>query len=53
VLQSGGIITPGWRPTDAYGADPEECRRRLESDGVRFDERGRASRDDYIAWDAL
>jgi alkylated DNA nucleotide flippase Atl1 len=53
VLQSGGRIPDGWRPTHAPEPDPAECRRRLEAEGVEFDEHGRASRRDYVAWDVL
>jgi alkylated DNA nucleotide flippase Atl1 len=53
VLQSGGRIPDGWKTSDADAPNPEECRRRLEHEGIRFDERGRASRQYYVAWDAL
>jgi alkylated DNA nucleotide flippase Atl1 len=34
VLQAGGVIPPGWHTSDGLG--PEECRRRLEAEGVQF-----------------
>jgi alkylated DNA nucleotide flippase Atl1 len=33
VINQGGIINPSWR---GMGGGPEECRRRLESEKVRF-----------------
>lgn len=33
VIMEGGSIPPGW---EGYGGGPEECRRRLEAEGVRF-----------------
>lgn len=53
VLQSGGRIPEGWRPTNRPEPDPTECRRRLEAEGVEFDEHGRANRQNYVAWDVL
>ncbi len=40
VLNTRGVVSPGWRADD--GGGPEECRRRLESEGVRFREDGSA-----------
>jgi alkylated DNA nucleotide flippase Atl1 len=53
VLQSGGQIPEGWRSSHAEEPNPAECRRRLEEEGVEFDEHGRASRRHYVAWDVL
>jgi alkylated DNA nucleotide flippase Atl1 len=53
VLQSGGRIPPGWKSTESEEPNPDECRRRLEIEGVDFDEHGRASRRQYVAWDVL
>lgn len=33
VIKEGGVIPPGWQ---GYGGGPEECRRRLEAEAVRF-----------------
>lgn len=53
VLQSGGRIPEGWKPTDSPTPDPAECRRRLMDEGVPFDDQERASRDHYVSWDVL
>jgi alkylated DNA nucleotide flippase Atl1 len=53
VLQRGGQIPDGWKSTDSESPNPEECRRRLEVERVGFDEHGRASRLNYVAWDVL
>lgn len=53
VLQSGGRIPERWRSSDSAEPNPEECRRRLEEEGVSFDDHGRASRDYYVGWDVL
>jgi alkylated DNA nucleotide flippase Atl1 len=34
ILQAGGVIPEGWR--DSQGRGPQECRRRLEEQGVAF-----------------
>jgi alkylated DNA nucleotide flippase Atl1 len=53
VLQSGGRIPDGWHSTGTAVPSPDECRRRLEDEGVQFDEAGRAAREQYVAWDIL
>jgi alkylated DNA nucleotide flippase Atl1 len=53
VLQSGGRIPDGWKSSQSEEPNPEECRRRLADEGVQFDEHGRASRQNYVAWDVL
>jgi alkylated DNA nucleotide flippase Atl1 len=53
VIQSGGRIPDGWKPHDSDAPNPGECRRLLEAEGVKFDERGRAKRKQYVAWDVL
>jgi len=35
------------------GLGPEECRRRLEDEGVTFTEDGRAARMHYVGWSDL
>ena len=50
VLASGGRIAPGWR--SATGEGPEACRRRLESQGLRFIA-GRADPDRCVDWEEL
>ncbi len=40
VLNSRGAVPAGWR--DDAGAGPEECRRRLEAEGIRFGSDGHA-----------
>jgi alkylated DNA nucleotide flippase Atl1 len=53
VLQSGGRIPEGWKSSSSHEPNPEECRRRLDAEGVAFDEHGRAKRPHYVAWDVL
>jgi alkylated DNA nucleotide flippase Atl1 len=53
VLQSGGRIPDGWKSSASEEPNPEECRRRLKAEGITFDEHGRASRQNYVAWDVL
>lgn len=38
VLRKSGRISPGWRDSD--GAGPEECRARLEAEGITFSKLG-------------
>src|SRR4051812_879324 len=43
VLTSKGEVAPGWRPADAeLPPDRARVKARLEGEGVRFDESGRA-----------
>jgi hypothetical protein len=51
VLREPGLIYDGWH--DSSGRGPEECRRRLETDGVKFTEDGRADPARRVAWDVL
>jgi alkylated DNA nucleotide flippase Atl1 len=53
VLYSGGVVPPTWRSNPDAPPDPDECVRRLKSEGVTFDEKGRASRANYVSWDVL
>ncbi len=51
VLRSNGTISPGWQGTVG---GPEECRQLLESEGLTFDDKGRADlskRFDFAAVD--
>lgn len=50
VLMQGGRISPDWKSAEGLG--PEECLRRLEEDGVRFDQ-GIADGAQRVAWDEL
>ena len=52
VARGGSVIDPKI-VEDSEEPHPEECRRRLEAEGVQFDEHGRASRRHYVAWDVL
>ena len=50
VLAAGGRIAPGWRAEN--GGGPDECRRRLEAQGVRFvGERADPGR--HVGWEEL
>jgi alkylated DNA nucleotide flippase Atl1 len=51
LLLDGGRIHPEWKSSDGQG--PEECRRRLEAEGIRFDDEHRASAQHRVAWDTL
>lgn len=53
VLSSRGRVPAAWKSHESTTPDPEECARRLESEGVAFDEKGRASRSHYVSWDTL
>lgn len=53
VLQSGGRIPEGWKSSNSVEPNPDECRRRLLGERVKFDEQGRADRRNYVAWDVL
>ncbi len=50
VIGKDGRVPSGWR--DDAGRGPEECRRRLEAQGVRFDE-GRADPARHVGWEVL
>lgn len=50
ILQAGGVIPDGWR--DSQGRGPEECRRRLEQQGVRFKD-DRADPAQRLPWEEL
>lgn len=51
VLMNGGVINTSWRSEDGLG--PEECQRRLEQEGIAFDDEGRADRARHIDWHEL
>jgi alkylated DNA nucleotide flippase Atl1 len=54
VLWSGGRIPPNWRSAQSADPNPDECRRRLEAEGIRFNPANdTASRDQYVSWDVL
>jgi alkylated DNA nucleotide flippase Atl1 len=49
VIGRDGVIPEGWR---GFGGGPEECRRRLEADGVAFKD-GKADPAHQISWETL
>ncbi|MEQ8717725.1 MAG: endonuclease NucS [Acidimicrobiales bacterium] len=51
VLNVRGAVPPGWRSQD--GGGPEECRRRLEAEGVQFLEDGSADPQQRLDVDVL
>jgi len=51
VLMQGGRISPEWKSDKGLG--PEECRRRLEEDGIVFSEEGLADGKQRVSWDEL
>ena len=53
VLWSGGRVPPTWKSSASATPDPEECIRRLRDENVPFDEKGHASRANYVSWDVL
>jgi alkylated DNA nucleotide flippase Atl1 len=53
ILKVGGVIPEEWKTTDSDIANPEVCRQRLESEGVGFDEHGRAVHQNYVPWHVL
>lgn len=44
-------LPDGWKSSDSDGPNPEECRRRLEAEGVAFGNEARVSRRQCVAWD--
>lgn len=50
VLKSGGFVPDGWR--DDEGRGPEECRRRLEAEGIRFADDA-ADHACFVGWEEL
>jgi alkylated DNA nucleotide flippase Atl1 len=50
VINAGGVIPPGWQAT--WGG-PEECRRRLEEEEVRFLPDGTAAPRQRITWEVI
>lgn len=50
VLESGGVVPKGWH--DAEGRGPEECERRLGTEGITVAD-GRADLNRFIGWDEL
>lgn len=50
ILLEGGHIPEGW--LDSEGRGPDECRRRLESEGVRF-EGDHAGASHRVSWDEI
>jgi alkylated DNA nucleotide flippase Atl1 len=53
VLWSGGRVPPTWKSSASATPDPEECLRRLREENVAFDDKGHASRKNYVSWDVL
>ena len=53
VLWSGGRVPSAWKSHDSAAPDPQECVHRLSLEGVSFDDRGHASRANYVSWDTL
>jgi alkylated DNA nucleotide flippase Atl1 len=53
VLWSGGRVPPTWKSGASATPDPDECIRRLRDDDVEFDDKGHASRRNYVSWDVL
>jgi alkylated DNA nucleotide flippase Atl1 len=51
VLQQGGVVPDGWHDGDEQG--PEECRRRLENEGVTFPDGVHANQERRVTWDVL
>ena len=51
VLRSGGAVAEEWGVAEGLG--PDECRRRLEAEGVAFGADGRARPEFRVAWDEL
>jgi alkylated DNA nucleotide flippase Atl1 len=51
ILKAGGSIPSDWHSDD--GGGPEECRRRLEEEGVMFDEGGRALAQHRVGWEEI
>jgi len=51
VLKEGGLVPEGWH--DHEGRGPDECRRRLEAEGVSFTDDGRADPAHRVTWDVL
>lgn len=54
VLKEGGVIPSGWHSSENATPAPDECRRRLEAEGVAFEPTtGKARRESYVGWDTL
>ena len=51
ILNLQGQIPGAWRSDDGKG--PEECRRRLEAEGITFTETGAASSDNRLPLEEL
>jgi alkylated DNA nucleotide flippase Atl1 len=50
VLMAGGVVPPDWH--DSNGRGPDECRRRLEAEGVKFTD-GKADSNTRVTWEEL
>jgi hypothetical protein len=48
VLWNGGRIPPTWKLCESEVPAPEVCRDRLLAEGIKFDEKDRASRAQYV-----
>lgn len=51
ILKAGGSIPSDWHSDDGGGA--EECRRRLEEEGVTFDDGGHALGQHRVGWEEI
>jgi alkylated DNA nucleotide flippase Atl1 len=51
VLKSGGVVVEKWR--DDKGQGPEECKRRLTSEGVWLPDEDKADSKLFLNWEAL
>lgn len=49
ILRTGGVVPAEWH--DDHGNGPEECRRRLEGEGVAFTAEGRAEPTSRVGWE--
>lgn len=52
VLNASGAIPDGWTTHDGHGG-PEVCEQLLRDEGVNFDERGRAGKQQHVSADDL
>jgi alkylated DNA nucleotide flippase Atl1 len=52
ILQAGGTVSPEWHDEERR-RDPEECKRRLEREGVWLHDENRANPAKFIGWEEL